>query len=368
MLTRTLRAGTTAACLVAASALVPLPFLAPSFSTVAYAQQMPDRRIGAVDVNAITTAPLWASRSVEIDADPAEVFDYVSTNENWLGWFGDQVTGVEGDSSARTFSLGNGASLAETIVTFEEPSGDAGGVYGWKHPDGNPFGYTDHYAAVQVEPDREDGDGSIVTIRAYFEATDPDAILPTVNGGMAAIAEGIRSEFGGSLAQTVEGGTDRIVITTTRTVDAPRETVWRVVADEFGEVAEWASVISENTIEGAEGGLLGAERTCFIPGFGSTVSEKVTEYDEANGRFAYKVLQGAPPFATDTLSAWDVTDAGDGRTQIVSTITMDIADGTPAMPIGLTKDAFAQVISVTLDDLVPFVETGTPHPRELASR
>ena len=206
-------------------------------------------------------------------------------------------------------------------------------------------------------------------MRSYFDTSDPAAILPTVEGGAGAIAAGIRSNFGGPEDGQVVSGLDPLVITTTRIVKAPRATVWRVVADEFGEVAKWASVISENTIEGADDadGLLGAARTCFIPGFGSSVSERVTVYDEEAGQFAYEVLEGAPPFAGKVTSAWTVTAVDAETTKVVSTITMEIADGTPQMPVGLTRSAFAQVIAVTLDDLVPYVETGKPHPRQIAA-
>ena len=364
MRTRTLRAGTASLRLLAATALTLSTLTLPSL-----AQDMPPRAIGTVDVNAITTAPLMHQRTVEVDADPTAVFDYVAANENWPDWFGDQVTGVEGDQSARTFALGNGASLQENIVTFEEPSGEKAGVYGWQHPAGNPFGYANHYAAIEVAPDAEDGQGSLVTVRSYFASPDASAIMPTVEGGAAAIGEGIRSNFGGPEDGQVVSGLNPLTITTTRIVKAPRDTVWRVVADEFGEVAKWASVISENTIEGADDadGLLGAARTCFIPGFGSSVSERVTVYDEEAGQFEYEVLQGLPPFVEKGTSAWTITAIDAETTKIVSTVTMEIADGTPAMPVGLTRGGFAQVMTVSLDDLVHYVETGEPHPRQVAS-
>ena len=206
-------------------------------------------------------------------------------------------------------------------------------------------------------------------MRSYFASPDAAQVLPIVDGGAAAIAQGIRARFGGPDDAQSATGVDPLVLTTTRVVKAPRDTVWRVVADEFGEVAKWASVISENTIEGANDadGLLGAARTCFIPGFGSSVSERVTVYDEEAGQFEYEVLEGVPPFVERATTAWTLTAIDDETTRIVVTVTMEVADDTPAMPIGLTRDAFARVLTVTLDDLVPYVETGEPHPRQVAA-
>ena len=154
--------------------------------------------------------------------------------------------------------------------------------------------YTNQYAAIEIAPDTEDGEGSVVT--------------------------GIRSNFGGPQDGQVVSGLDTLVVTTTRIVKAPRATVRRVVA-------KWASVISKNTIEGVDDaeGLLGAARTCFIPGLGPSTSERVTVYDEEAGTFAYEVLQGAPPFADKAVNTWTITSvdaAGTARRRWASTAPM----------------------------------------------
>lgn len=339
--------------------------LAIAASGALHAQEPPPRTIGSLDVNAVTAAPLWATRSVEVDAEPAAVFDYLSSNANWPGWFGDGIEKVEGDTSRRTFTLaGDAGSFDENIVAFEEPS-----IFAWAIQPGNPMGLENHLGVIEVVPDPEDGEGSWVNLSAFFEHADVAAILPVIEGGLSAIAAGATSEFGGQLLGHASG-TDLVTIFTTRVAEAPRDAVWKVAAEDFENVAEWASVISTATFLGddARSGLLGGTRECFIPAFGSSVKEKVVVYDEHMGEFAYEVLQGMPPFVEQGVNTWNVEAIDENRTRVSTTTTMRIAPGTPGLPIGLAKANFAQVLTISLDEFVHFVETGEPHPRELASR
>lgn len=349
-------AGTVAACLLSATALTP-----------AFAQDLPPRTAGAVDVNAITKAPFWAGATVEVDGNPKAVFDYVSNDAHWLPWFGGNIEKVDSGDKSRIFALKGGGQLTENIVTFNEPQGDKGGEYGWSQPDGNIFGYTGQYGVISVQPDLEDGEGSIVSVSSYFASDEPDKVLPIVQGGGQAIIEGIRARFGGEFQQKIEGNAVT-TIETVRIVDAPRDAVWKAVAEDFGDVSKWASVISKNTLDaGPEGGLMGAKRSCFIPSFGGSTVEKVTEFDEEAGVFTYQVLEGLPPFVTSGFNRWTVQDMGDGKTKLTSLVTMNVGDGTPPFALGMAKEAFASVIGLTSDDLVYFIENGKPHPRELAA-
>ena len=335
-----------------------------AFAAAAHAQKLPPRQIGSLDVDAATTAPLRYARTVEVDADPEAVFDHLSTDANWPGWF-DGIDGVSRDGDARRFSIEGGGEIAERIVAFDAPS-----TFAWSLADGNPFGVENHLGVLHVTPDEEDGEGSIVSLDAFFDHPDLDTVLPAVESGAVAILDGIVAEFGGRLLGEA-AGTSLVTILATRVVDAPREAVWQVVAEDFADVAEWASVISEATFAGGDqdpSGLLGGQRQCFIPAFGSSVKERVVAYDETSGEFAYEVVEGMPPFVTKGYNTWTIEAIDADTTRASATTTMRIAPGTPGSPVGAAKANFAHVLSISLDELVHFVETGEPHPRELASR
>lgn len=332
----------------------------------ASAQDMPPRTVGSLDVNAATTAPLQVTRSVHLDADPEAIFATISDNENWVSWF-DSLESVDGQDGARTFTFTGGeGALTENIVAFDAPN-----VFAWAITDGNPLGLEDHLGTLQVMPDAEDGEGSVVNLSVFYSHPDLARIAPVTEGGAATITDALISAHSGTVGQEVFG-TDTITIRTMRVTHTSVDDLWSVMVDGFGDVAQWASVISEATLFGksdtSNDGLLGVGRKCFIPGFGSEVEERVVEVDRETGRFVYEVLAGLPPFASNGRSQWDFEDLGDGTSHVTSTITMDIAAGTPGMAIGLTKANFGQLMTISIDEFVHFANTGEPHPRELASR
>ncbi|MFL4470067.1 SRPBCC family protein [Tateyamaria armeniaca] len=346
---------------VASAALVSL-----ALTQGAGAQDMPPRTIGSLDVNAATTAPLQVTRSVHVDADPEAIFATISNNENWVGWF-DSLESVDGQDDARTFTFAGGqGSLTENIVAFDAPN-----VFAWAISDGNPLGLEDHLGALHVMPDAEDGEGSVVSLSVFYNHPDLAEIAPATEGGGTTITDALVGAHGGTVAQEVFG-TDTITIRTMRVTNTGVDDLWSVMVDGFGDVAQWSSVISEATLFGktdtSNDGLLGVGRKCFIPGFGSEVEERVVEVDREAGRFAYEVLAGLPPFASNGHSQWDFEDLGDGTTLVTSTITMRIADGTPGMAVGMTKGSFRQLMTISIDEFIHFAHTGEPHPRELASR
>ena len=87
-------------------------------ATTTTAQEMPPRQIGSLDVNALTTAPLWTIRTAEIDANPTEIFEYISNSKD----------------------------LTENRVTINEPS-----IFAWQLPNNNTLGISDHLSVINGE-------------------------------------------------------------------------------------------------------------------------------------------------------------------------------------------------------------------------
>lgn len=305
-------------------------------ATATAAQEMPPRQIGSLDVNALTSAPLWTIRTAEIDADPTEIFEYISNNEDF----------------------------APSRVTVDEPS-----IFAWQLADLNTLGVSEHLSVIHVMPDLEDAQGSIVSISAFFNHPDIDATLPVFEDSGEMMTTSLIDRFGGSLANDVSGY-QTVAISTTRTVNAPKADVWQVLAEDFAEVGEWSSLVSEvDFIAGHNpGGMMGGTRFCFIPAFGESVEERITAYDENNGILAYDIVKGLPPFVIEGSNTFDIVAIDTDTTQVNSTMTMQVAPQTPGLPVGMTKQNFARAVSISLDELTYFVENGTPHPREIASR
>jgi hypothetical protein len=96
-------------------------------------------------------------------------------------------------------------------------------------------------------------------------------------------------------------------------INAPAEDAWVVVGESFGEIAEWASAITESVMDGPP--AVGRVRACQVAGFGpiaaGVITERLTEFDPEARSLSYEAAAGLPWFITGTASRWSV-HAGPG--------------------------------------------------------
>ncbi|MEM1099849.1 MAG: hypothetical protein AAGH92_13810, partial [Planctomycetota bacterium] len=67
------------------------------------------------------------------------------------------------------------------------------------------------------------------------------------------------------------------------------------------------------------------------------------------------------------VNTWTITPLGDGRNVVEAEFDVTVAPGTPAPAVGMVKQQFSQLLDLTTDELIHFLETGRPHPRVLAA-
>jgi hypothetical protein len=109
-------------------------------------------------------------------------------------------------------------------------------------------------------------------------------------------------------------------------INAGAEDAWTVVGERFGEIAEWASAITESVIDGPP--CVGRVRTCQVAGFGpvaaGVVAERLIEFDPDARSLSYEAAAGLPWFIAGAVSRWSV-HAGPGSTctvRIRATLTL----------------------------------------------
>jgi hypothetical protein len=65
------------------------------------------------------------------------------------------------------------------------------------------------------------------------------------------------------------------------TINAPAESAWAVIGDQFGDIGVWAAPIVHSWVESEPGA--GAVRTCQIASFGpfpaGSIKERLTQFD-----------------------------------------------------------------------------------------
>jgi carbon monoxide dehydrogenase subunit G len=122
----------------------------------------------------------------------------------------------------------------------------------------------------------------------------------------------------------------------TRTVSAPPEQVWALLA-RFDRIVEWAPAVVHSEALTTPSSGVGAARRAQVGRL--TLVETVTDWDEGS-TLAY-TMEGLPPFVNRAVNRWDLEPAGPERTTI--TLTVDVTPG-PRPPMRLAAALAARVI------------------------
>lgn len=110
-------------------------------------------------------------------------------------------------------------------------------------------------------------------------------------------------------------------ITRTRTVAAPAERVWAVLAD-FGAISSWAPNVDHSCLldHGGDASAVGTTRRVQVGR--NALVERITE--SAQPTVLAYAIEGLPRRLGRVANRWDVTSAG-GGTDVTLTTTVEIA-------------------------------------------
>lgn len=145
-------------------------------------------------------------------------------------------------------------------------------------------------------------------------------------------------------------------------INAPAEKVWKILAHQFGDIAEWTPVVKSSraiTAEQIPPGLTAAAsapvpaRETASPA--GTFTEVVTMYSEDSMEFQFDAA-GLPPIFSEAIDVQRVIPKGDDQCTVTFDITM-----TPRGPFKLfnpiLKKRFGSTMSRVQQHLKVFAET-----------
>ena len=119
-------------------------------------------------------------------------------------------------------------------------------------------------------------------------------------------------------------------LTSTVSIEADADEVWRVLADEFIDVAAWGPGVNSSgpnpdTPEGLNGSRYGG-RVCDVEGLGTT-NERLVTYDDQVRTLSYTVTaENLPPFIERLQNTWTVTPDGADRSNVDTQLEVTIAN------------------------------------------
>ena len=146
-------------------------------------------------------------------------------------------------------------------------------------------------------------------------------------------------------------------------VSASADTVWRILADEYALVGQWARAVSSSAPNPAAAPLPGAAvggRVCTAS-IGE-VTETITVFDPASRTLAYDAKARSMPFFVRGLSGhWTVRPAG-SASEVGLRFEADLMAPFDLLMGWAIRRQFRTAIDETLIDLKHYAETGQVHP------
>lgn len=142
---------------------------------------------------------------------------------------------------------------------------------------------------------------------------------------------------------------------------------WEVLAA-YGDADQWASGVELSLWDQPSDGSdpVGTSRLCAVPVFGTNLQERIERW-EPGQRLTF-VVTGMPAPVVRATSDWALRPLGRGRTELVTTVELQLKRGFGFMS-PLMKRRFTRVVRSIAADFKTYVETGRPSPskaRELA--
>jgi uncharacterized protein YndB with AHSA1/START domain len=112
-------------------------------------------------------------------------------------------------------------------------------------------------------------------------------------------------------------------VSRTRIIAAPPRAVWDVLAD-FGSISSWAGNVDHSCVleHGPDESPVGTSRRVQVGR--NTLVERITEFD-APTALGY-TIEGLPRRLRRLTNRWQVRPAGEARTEVTLTSTVEIGD------------------------------------------
>ena len=151
------------------------------------------------------------------------------------------------------------------------------------------------------------------------------------------------------------------------TIDKPVEEVWEVLGNQFGEVSNWASIISESKVYG-ESKLNGVNYSIRETNTAKGITkQEITSFDPERHSLSYKSIAGTPPIIKEVRAHWRLANKDANTTNLVMDFTADMK-GLGFILVPLVKKKLGKIGDNLLEELKYYVENGKQHPRKIGKK
>ena len=149
------------------------------------------------------------------------------------------------------------------------------------------------------------------------------------------------------------------------TINAPASKTWSVLAHEFENIGQWASVITKSSkiseIPAPEGAHVGG-RTCS--GSFGNAQEKFIYYNDQAMRFGYQGIGKLPSFMKYAKNNWSVHSVESNQSVVESRAEVDIKLFPGLFLLPIFEFQMWKIGNQLFEELKYYVEEDQPHPRK----
>lgn len=145
-------------------------------------------------------------------------------------------------------------------------------------------------------------------------------------------------------------------------INASADKVWDVAGKGFADAGKWATNVDHSSGTGKSQfeGASCDERSYDLNAKGfNKITEKLTDYSDKDMRLAYDVLEGMPKMMSKARNKWKVTAVGPNKTKIVLVAEFGVQGLMGKLMLGMMKKKMNDLLSIALNDLKIYTETGT---------
>jgi len=144
-----------------------------------------------------------------------------------------------------------------------------------------------------------------------------------------------------------------------RTINAPVDSIWKVIAGDFGAIAKsHPGIIKSFYINGSLEGKLGAERQCNLSEDGSKyIKEKISDFDAENYKMTVDIYHafGVPIDPSVSKGIYELIKIDENTTKLVMTVHLRTK---PAFLGALIKGKYKSLLGDYLIAVEHHVKTG----------
>lgn len=154
------------------------------------------------------------------------------------------------------------------------------------------------------------------------------------------------------------------------TVEASVEQGWRVLAEEYGDVAHWASSVSASkpVLNGPRIGDASVSGRICETSIGE-VTETIVDCDRSQGQIAYTAhAEDMPFFVSGLKNRWTLIRQGKGKSEIKMNFEADLWPVFGLIMWPMMKGELDSLLDESLEELKVYLEQGKLHPREIEAR